>query len=223
MLKQNVYALIVSAGFSSRMKEFKPLMPFKGVPFIISVICKSSHICNKIYVVTGYRDEDIRKEIRKWLEKKPKQETLEFVNFSINQWVALYSKIKFIYNKDYKLGMFSSLKTGLKQMEKSDWILYHFVDQPHIPVDFYNLFIEQLDDAYHWIQPQYQRQNAHPIFLRKDLAVELIKSDSAGNLKSFSSDQSVKKKFWNCDYPQILSDFNTPDSLKLQGESYGHL
>ncbi|NOQ97465.1 MAG: NTP transferase domain-containing protein [Calditrichae bacterium] len=223
MLNPNIDALIISAGYSSRMKDFKPLMLFEGFPFIISVICKTSQICQNLYVVTGYRDKDIRDEVRRWLDKQPEQQALKFVNLSEDQWKMLHSKVNFIHNEQYKLGMFSSLKIGLKHIGKTDWILYHFVDQPHIPADFYTLFKKQLDNQYHWIQPRYQKKNAHPILIRNDLGNELAKADLTSDLKSFSKNRNIKKKFWNCDYPQVLSDFDTPDNFYSPGEAYGHL
>lgn len=223
MITKEINALIISAGFSSRMKSFKPLMLFEELPFIISVICKTSQICRNLYIVTGYREEDVREEILKWLDKQPDQQALKSVNLSITEWKKLHLKVNFIYNEHYQHGMFSSLKIGLKHIGKTDWILYHFVDQPHIPADFYPLFKEQLDDQYHWIQPCYQKTNAHPIMIRWDLGEKISKSENVDNLKSFSQNQHIKKKFWNCDYPQVLSDFDTPDSLYQQGELNGNI
>jgi molybdenum cofactor cytidylyltransferase len=223
MLGPKIDTLIISAGYSSRMKDFKPLMLYEGLPFIISVIVKTSHICRNLYVVTGHRNEDIQEEVRRWLNKQPEQHALKFLNCSSNQWKTLYSRVKFIYNEQYDLGMFSSLKIGLEHIEKDNWILYHFVDQPHIPADFYTLFMKQMDDNYHWIQPRYQKKNAHPILISNDLAEDISKADISIELKSFSKDQNIKKKFWDCDYPQVLSDFDTPESLYRPGELYGHL
>ncbi len=49
--------------------------------------------------------------------------------------------------------MFTSLQTGLTAAINSDWILYHFVDQPGLPNKFYQEFIKQIDDEHNWIQP----------------------------------------------------------------------
>lgn len=223
MTNTNINALIISAGFSSRMKSFKPLLLFEELPFIICVICKTSQICRHLYIVTGYRAEDVRGEVLRWLDKQPDQQALKSVNLSKREWKTLTSKITFIYNEHYESGMFSSLKMGLKQVGKTDWILYHFVDQPHIPAGFYPLFKEQLDDQYHWIQPRYQKKNSHPIIIRGDLGKEIGNAEITSDLKSFSKNRNIKKKFWNCHYPQVLSDFDTPESLHHQGESYGNI
>jgi molybdenum cofactor cytidylyltransferase len=223
MASPNIDALIISAGYSSRMRDFKPLMLYEGFPFIISVICKTSKICKNIYIVTGYRAEDVREEVQRWLEKQPEKKALECVNLSEDKWKNLHLKVNFIHNDSYAEGMFSSLKIGLQQIRNTDWILYHFVDQPHIPADFYTLFVRQLDTQYHWIQPRHQKKNAHPILMRKDLCYEITTVDTLTDLKSFSLNRKIKKKFWNCDYPQVLSDFNTPDKLYNQGDSNGYL
>ncbi len=213
MNSPSINALIISAGFSRRMKSLKPLVLYKGLPFIISVICKTSQICRNLYIVTGYQGQNIRKEVLRWFDEQPDQQFLESVNISHKEWKKLYQKVAFIHNTDYQQGMFGSLKIGLQKMENAKWILYHFVDQPHIPADFYPLFMNQLDDGYDWIQPRCQEQNAHPIMIHGNLGKEISKAEITSDLKTFSKNQNIKKKFWNCDYPQVLSDFDTPDSL----------
>ena len=159
-----------------------------------------------------------QKLIQKWLAHPPGKKVSDILRISAEDWELLPSKVKFIHNQHYKLGMFSSLKIGLENIKKSQWILYHFVDQPHIPVDFYKQFMRQIDDRYQWIQPRFQHENAHPIIFRNDLAEEICKADISNDLKSFSKIKNIKKKFWNCNYPQVLSDFDTPDSFYSAGE-----
>jgi len=213
MTSPNINALIISAGFSRRMKSLKPLVLYKELPFIISVICKTSQICSTLYIVTGYREEDVRKEVLRWLDKEPDRHVLESVNISDEDWKKLHQKVAFIHNAHYQQGMSSSLKIGLENIGNANWILYHFVDQPHIPADFYPQFMNQLDDRYHWIQPRYQKTNAHPIMIRRNLGREISRAEMTSDLKTFSQNRNIKKKFWNCDYPQVLSDFDTPDSF----------
>jgi CTP:molybdopterin cytidylyltransferase MocA len=223
MRKPNIAALIISAGYSSRMGNFKPLMLIEGIPFIITVIGKTSHICHSINIVIGHRARDIKDTVQKWLAYEPEERTSDILQISAEDWKILPSKVKFIHNQNYELGMFSSLKIGLENIKKTEWILYHFVDQPHIPVDFYKQFMMQIDDRYSWIQPRFQHKNAHPILFRNDLAEEICKTDISNDLKSFSKSQNIRKKFWNCNYPQVLSDFDTPDSFYSSGEKDEYL
>ncbi|MDZ7765977.1 MAG: NTP transferase domain-containing protein [Melioribacteraceae bacterium] len=70
--------------------------------------------------------------------------------------------IKFVFNENYKSGMFTSLQAGLTNTN-TNWYLYHFVDQPSLPLNFYSDFANQIDDQSNWIQPTYQNRKGHPI------------------------------------------------------------
>ena len=209
-----IEALIISAGYSSRMNEFKPLMKFEGLPFILHIIFKLSRHCDKVHIVTGYRTEDIRKELNGWFHQQPETAWLEKIDGSDEEWSSLHTKVNYIFHPDFDQGMFSSLKTGLFSCQYADWILYHFVDQPHIPGEFYNSFIEQISDAFNWIQPCYQQRRGHPILFHQSLFPEILQADNSGSLYQISQNSAIKKKLWDCPYPQILQNFNSPSDLQ---------
>ncbi len=61
----SVCGLILAAGLSSRMGEFKPLMPFKGKTLIESTVDSLlSAGVNQVVVVLGYRGDDIESILR---------------------------------------------------------------------------------------------------------------------------------------------------------------
>ncbi len=88
MNEKAITTIILAAGFSSRMKEFKPLSVFSGKTFLENVIVKPATISREIIVVTGYKNELIEKEIAKIRE---------------NVGVPLIAN----YNKNFHKGMFS--------------------------------------------------------------------------------------------------------------------
>ena len=122
-----IYSLILSAGLSGRMGKFKPLLNYNGKSFIQNIVFKLYSVCDKIMVVTGYKANE--------------------VDENVNQ-LNLPSKIEFIYNESFEKGMFTSLQAGLAKAMESDWIMYHFVDQPGLPEVFYKKFVEQIDDVF---------------------------------------------------------------------------
>jgi CTP:molybdopterin cytidylyltransferase MocA len=133
--------------------------------------------------------------------------------FSEDLLTQARNKITYVYNRDFAEGMFGSIQIGVKSMNDSQWILLHFVDQPHLPVEFYEEFSKQLNPDYNWIQPQHQGKNAHPVIFNKSFADTIINAPWDSNLKSCSKQKVVKKKFWNCSYPQVLWDFNSPQDI----------
>ena len=93
-----IKAILLAAGQSKRMKsENKLIKLYKNKPLInysLNVLKKSE--ANKIIIVLGHQHKEVRKIIKK------------------------NKKIIFTYNKNYKKGMASSIKMGLKKVSKND-------------------------------------------------------------------------------------------------------
>ena len=93
-----IKAILLAAGQSKRMKsENKLIKLYKNKPLInysLNVLTKSK--VNKIIIVLGHQHKELKKIIKK------------------------NKKIIFTYNKNYKKGMASSIKTGLKKISKND-------------------------------------------------------------------------------------------------------
>ena len=212
-MDEQLDCLIISAGFSSRMKKFKPLIHYENAPFILNIILKTALICRQIYIVLGYRSEEIKRSVSNWLDPDERSNLLEGSIFSENLLIQANNKITYVYHRGFAEGMFSSIQVGLKSMIDSSWILLHFVDQPHLPAKFYQDFSKQINPVYNWIQPQYQGKNAHPVIFNKRFADTVINAPRDSNLKSCSKQKDVKRKLWNCSYSQILTDFNTPGDI----------
>ena len=88
--KFSVIGLIIAAGLSSRMGEFKPLLKLNNITFISNILNKLQSVCNEIIVVTGHNLKLIESEIE--------------ANF-----VTEDSNIRLVHNQDYKKGMFTSI------------------------------------------------------------------------------------------------------------------
>ena len=93
-----IKAILLAAGQSKRMKsENKLIKLYKNKPLInysLNVLKKSK--VNKIIIVLGHQHKEVKKIIK------------------------TNKKIIFTYNKNYKQGMASSIKTGLKKISKND-------------------------------------------------------------------------------------------------------
>jgi len=109
--------------------------------------------------------------------------------------------------------MFSSLQAGLKALSISDWVLFHFVDQPFHQEKFYNQLISKIDEDYDWIQPVFEGKEGHPVLFKNTVFEKIIASPDNHILRLIRDDGVTKKKIWACKYPQILKDFDTPEDL----------
>ncbi len=194
-----INGLVISAGFSSRMQELKPLMDYQGKPFLGGILLKLSLICDSLLVVTGFESQRI------------KQETQNFLGLQIHN---INSKVNWCYNKDYKQGMFSSLQAGVKELNGDTWTLYHLVDQPGLSEEFYTEFQNQLDDNYDWIQPCYQSKNGHPIFFSPIITKLISDADPQNSLRDLNKQETIQKKIWECSFAEVLQDFDSPEDVE---------
>jgi len=194
--KIKITGLIISAGLSSRMGKFKPLILLDGKSFLENIISKLDPICEKIVVVTGHKSDVIEKHISD--------------SEHIDQ-----SKIQLVYNSNYERGMFSSLKKGIGFVDKNNWVLYHLVDQPNLLQDFYTEFVIQVNDKIDWIQPTFGNRKGHPILFNSKVANSILDSDDNQNLRIVSSSNAINKKYWQCEYKSICTDVDTLKDLEI--------
>jgi len=190
----HVTGLIIAAGLSSRMGFFKPLLKFNDKSFLINILEKLDKVCNRIVVVTGYKSSEISNHIKK--NKK-----------------NIETKIDLVCNIDYENGMFSSIKSGINEIKQSDWILYHMIDQPNLPQNYYIEFLKQIEPNLNWVQPSYNKKNGHPILFNSKVSNEIKKASNESNLREISKSNRIRKKYWDCNYEEIFTDIDTPHDL----------
>ena len=190
--------LLIAAGLSSRMGKPKALLLQDDLPFAIVILKKMILVCDKIVVVLGHSVEKIKIELQVF----------------INNSDELKSSVKFVTNEQFEKGMFTSLKSGLNEVKNSEWILYHFVDQPGLPGKFYQEFKDQIDDEYDWIQPTYKNEKGHPLLLHNSIFNSILELPDDSSLKEISKNSSVRKKLWDCNHKEILQDIDYPSDLK---------
>ena len=109
-----INGIILSAGFSQRMDNFKPLAIFNDNTFIQNIILKLNSICDQIIIVTGHKEEELKKEITK--------------NLTEDKYTSIIKKIVFVYNRSFAKGMFGSIQCGISKIESCDWAIIHQVD-----------------------------------------------------------------------------------------------
>jgi CTP:molybdopterin cytidylyltransferase MocA len=152
-------------------------------------------VCDKIIIVTGYKANEVKE--------------------NVNQ-LNINTKIEFVHNASFEKGMLTSLQAGLAKAIECDWILYHFVDQPGLPEDFYKEFVTQIDNKHNWIQPKSNNQKGHPLLINSNLFQLILDANLNSNLRLINNHPMVKKKFWECGYEEIFQDIdNEEDYSKL--------
>ena len=201
---KKITGVILSAGSSSRMGVPKAILRYGDHSFLTSVIDKIDSSTSSIHVVLGYKSSEI------------KRITIDKLNSLISEGKVkkdILDKVIFSRNEDYEKGMLTSLKLGIQYSLGSDWMLYHFVDQPGIPRYFYKDILDELDDRYDWIQPVYQSMKGHPIYLHRRIFEKVLNIRENGKLSDLKEDKTIKTKYWDSPAPEILQDYDTPLDL----------
>ena len=209
--KPIIQGVLLAAGFSRRMGKFKPLLLYQGQPFVVQVLTKMLTVCQRVVVVTGHRSEEVVATLDAHFRAS---ETPAEGEPGTAAFTTYLSRVHFVLNPDYATGMFSSLQTGLRRLpQQGEWVLYHFVDQPHLPPPFYREFVAQIEAGYQWIQPAYQGRRGHPLLLHQNLVQRILALTPYDYLRKLDQDRTVAKKIWECPYPQVGEDFDRPEDV----------
>jgi len=179
------------------MGKPKALLLQNNLPFTIVILLKMQIICENIVVVVGHSGNMIQDKLRKYVDEN----------------YQLKTKVRFVTNKNYSEGMFTSLQSGLKELSDSEWILYHFVDQPKLNLEFYTHFSKQISKEFNWIQPAFEGNNGHPILIHNSIFKLILDLPPDSSLRDLKNHPDIRKKFWQCDYPEVLQDIDTPSDL----------
>ena len=179
-----ITAILLAAGQSKRLKnENKLIKLFKKKPLInhiLSSLIKSK--VNKIIIVLGFEHLKVKKKLLK------------------------SKKIKFVINKNYKKGISSSIKTGLRGLSKHNkGFLIVQGDMPNITKTTINKIILLINKPGKEIfLPRFKNRIGNPIGFKN---INKIKGDRGA--KNIIKKNSNKIKFVNINSKSVLTNFNT--------------
>jgi molybdenum cofactor cytidylyltransferase len=184
-----IWAIILAAGESKRMKVPKMLLLFNGKTMIEKVIenVTQSEVFCTLVVLGSYRDEILA---------------------SIS-----YLPINHCYNENYRKGMLSSVQCGFKNLPLHyDAVLVFPGDQPFIEPDVINLIINAYRETGKGIIiPVYRKKRGHPML------IDFKYRDVINNLKDNEGLRALSNKYQEDVFevrtksPGILKDFDTKE------------
>ena len=142
-----ISAILLAAGESKRMKdENKLIKEINGLPLIKHVVKNilGSSI-DELIIVLGHEKNIIENLI------KPNK------------------KIKFVFNKDYKSGMASSIKIGLNNLsKKTEAFFICLADMPMVNPSIYNQMIKSRNQK-DILVPTCNKQKGNPVLFNKSM------------------------------------------------------
>lgn len=151
--------IILAAGYSSRAKTNKMMLPYRSKPLISHAIETIQPFCERVICVTGHFHQDMI-------------ELLE-----------TYPNLAIVYNPDYPKGMFSSIKAGVQETNNDFFIIPG--DYPLVkPTTYQKLFEGEGKIRV----PSFSHHLGHPIFFDKEYKNKILKT-TFDNLKSFRNSE----------------------------------
>lgn len=172
-----VTGIILAGGYSSRAHTNKLLLKVDSKPLISHTIDSLRGLVDKIIVVTGRYDQELRPYL---------------------------NDVEVVYNKDFELGMFSSVLAGVKHVDGDVLIL---------PGDMMNIAHATvkavLDKNGCIVIPTYNGKSGHPLFLNNEMRNLLVKEDVNSNLREFVNKHIDKVSYVEVNDPFINFDVDT--------------
>ncbi|WP_294403238.1 NTP transferase domain-containing protein [uncultured Clostridium sp.] len=182
-------AVVVAAGMSSRMNDFKPMMKIGSITTIERVITTLIQAgAELVVVITGFQADMLEKHLSK-------QNVICF------------------YNKNYKTTeMFDSAKIGLEYLkDKCDQILFTPADIPLFSVNTVKKLIKSNELL---AKPTCNGHGGHPLLINSKLIPSILSYDGNDGLKNALSKISADLKRIEVDDKGILLDADTQEDFR---------
>jgi len=193
MVKPNIAVLIIAAGYSSRMGDFKPLLPLGKTSALEQLIqTYQTHGIGHIYVVVGHRKDELIEALKGY-------------------------KVHIVYNEDYDKGMFSSIQKGLRAMDETVKAFYmNPVDIPLIKAHTLALLYEAYEREKKGVNyPTFLGRKGHPPLIDMKYKEQILVSDGEGGLKkvleAFREDALHVKVYDQA----VLMDMDTKEDYEI--------
>lgn len=192
-----ISAILLAAGESRRMGQFKQLLPFRGKPFVVCCVENLAAEVAEVIVVTGYRAADVQEALADY-------------------------PVTFAHNQNYQQGMGSSVQCGIRAARAdASTFLLALADQPQISTPLIKQVISAYETARPLIAiPRYGGKNGHPILFSSELREAALAADPETGLKPVIHANRAQTLFVEVDTDLVLSDFDTPEDYQKWQRDY---
>ena len=181
-------AVILAGGLSSRMKQFKPLLPLGEATITDHVIATFLSAGVDVFLVVGYRQDEIRAGIKK-------------------------RDITIVYNPDYEKGMFSSIQAGIRRLQPIHQAFFIIpVDIPLVRPSTVKRILdagaEQPDNV---IYPVFAGHRGHPPLIPSGLIPNILEWQKNSGLKAVLKSQEKLAREVPVADSHTLFDIDNPE------------
>ena len=187
-----ISAVVLSAGFSSRMARFKPLLPIgeKTVVERAVSLFREGGI-DDVIVVVGHRAGEVRP-------------------------VVASAGGRAVGNEDYAKGMFTSVKAGARSVSSKCRAFFVMpVDIPLVRPSTVKLLVRAyLENQGRIVYPVFDSRRGHPPLIPAPLAAAMVKSSAGDGLRGFLGEHDALALDLPVPDRNILLDMDSPENYE---------
>ncbi len=209
--RQELPAIVLAAGLSSRMGAFKPLMELAGKPLLLRVVdgLLESAVIREVVIVAGHRADEIEAALQLWQSKAASPEA---------------GRVRVVRNSDFARGeMLSSVRAGIAALRQHAnaaetdpalGFLLAFADQPAVSP----ATVQQLVAAFNAKKPPlaiptFLGKRGHPVVFSEQLLPAIAALSPVDTLRSVVHQYLPQALLVAVDDSSILDDLDTPDDF----------
>ena len=201
MRNQKICALVPAAGLSSRMGDFKPLLPFRGKTVIESSV-ESALLggADSVTVVTGYRSEEIERTLAE----------------------AFGDRVRFVRNENYaETDMMHSIRLGVGALQECDAFFLLPGDMPAVSEKtFVRLLSERERSGCMVIIPTLNGAQTHPPLIDSGMIPRILEFSGNGGLRELWKQFGDDIKTVPVDDRGTSMDIDTPGDYQEMRKLY---
>ena len=194
-----IAAILLAAGRSSRMGAFKPLLPFGGST-VIECCIKNLRAAGveEIVVVVGHRAQDVREHLKEF-------------------------GVGFTVNPDPASEMSASIALGVDAVtSNARALLLALVDHPAVPPEVIQILIDEWKRGSTMVQPEYAGRGGHPVLIDLAYRNELVNLDPAQGLRGLLAAHREPVRRVPVASPFVARDMDTwEDYQRLHEDVFG--
>ncbi len=191
-IKRNnqITAILLAAGGSSRLGQPKQLIPFKNELLINYIIDQINHGgLSNIRIILGSHFSDIKKQIKN-------------------------KNLEIIHNPNWEEGISSSIKSGLRNLKPgTEAVIIFIVDQPFLNSELISEILQKFRTSRaNIIAACVSSQVVHPVLYRKEVFAKLMElRDDVGG-KAIFGNEFVETVNWKDE--KLLLDIDSTNDLE---------
>ena len=198
--EETICGLVLAAGLSRRMGEFKPLLPFRGKTLIEntidSILSSGAH---QVVVVTGHRADELETILSEKYE----------------------GRVILTRNREFSTtDMLHSIQIGCQAMPECDAFFLLPGDMPVVEPATFQKVLAQRDGTLGVIFPTLDGYRKHPPLVDYRLIPQILGFQGEGGLRRFWQEQEALISTVAVDDVGVWMDLDTQEDYKKCKEKY---